>query len=175
MADAARTTHSEATRPGSSRMRELLALVAFLVACYGAAALGNVAATGLWDGWYGALRKPAFTPPGWLFGPVWTVLYACMGIAAWLVWRRRGFRGGAAALSLFAVQLALNAAWTPLFFGLRNPALALVDIAALWGAIVLTVVWFFPVSRPAGWLMVPYLAWTSFAAVLNFELWRLNG
>jgi tryptophan-rich sensory protein len=163
-----------ATRPTRSRAESLAVLAGCLAASYGAAAIGNALAGGQWDGWYEALRKPAFNPPGWVFGPVWTVLYACMGVAAWLVWRRRGLRRGAPALLLFAGQLLLNAAWTPLFFGLRSPGLALVDIAGLWVMIVLTTWAFFRASRLAGWLMVPYLGWVSFAAVLNAALWRLN-
>jgi len=175
MAETAHRGREPPRRPVRSRRQDAAVLVGFLAACYGAAALGNAFSGGLRGGWYDALRKPAFHPPGWLFGPVWTVLYACMGIAAWLVWRRRGLRRAALPLLLFAAQLALNAAWTPLFFGLRSPALAFADIAALWVMIVLTTAWFFPISRPAGWLMAPYLAWTTFAAVLNLALWRLNG
>jgi tryptophan-rich sensory protein len=162
-------------RPARPRAVELAACAGFVAACYAASALGSAFAIGRTGGWYETLRKPSFNPPGWVFAPVWTVLYACMGIAAWLVWRRLGWRRGAVPLSLFAVQLALNAAWMPLFAGLRSPGLALLDIAALWLMIVLTTARFFPVSRLAGWLMVPYLGWTSFAAVLNAALWRMNG
>jgi benzodiazapine receptor len=152
-----------------------LVAVAFVAVCFLAAGVGQFFGTPGPNDWYRNLRKPAFTPPSWLFGPAWTVLYLCMGIAAWLVWRRRGLRGGAVPLLLFAGQLALNAAWTPLFFGLRNPALAFADIIVLWGMIALTMVRFFSISRAAGWLMAPYLGWTTFAAVLNFALWRMNG
>ena len=124
--------------------------------------------------WYTQLNKPSFNPPGWVFGPVWSVLYACMGVAAWLVWRRRGRTVARWALVLFAVQLALNAAWSPLFFGAHEPGWAFVDIVALWVALAATVVAFFKTQLAAGILMVPYLAWVSFAAVLNAAIWSLN-
>ena len=112
--------------------------------------------------------------PAWVFGPVWTALYLSMAIAAWLVWRRAGWPGGARALGLFAVQLALNAAWSPLFFGLRSPAAGLVDIAALWLAIAATVFAFFRIAPVAGALLVPYWLWVTFATALNAAIWSLN-
>ncbi|MBM3878024.1 MAG: tryptophan-rich sensory protein [Verrucomicrobia bacterium] len=139
--------------------------------CFVAPALGIFAMPGEW---YASLRKPSWNPPGWIFGPVWTALYAMMAVAAWLVWRRGGFAAQRRALTMFLVQLALNAAWTPLFFGLHWPGVAFAEIVLLWLAIVATLFAFRPVSRVAAWLLVPYLAWVSFAAVLNFELWRLN-
>jgi len=148
--------------------------VVFVGVCFLPAAIGGLLGGSVPSDWYRSLRKPAFAPPAWVFGPVWTALYVCMGMAAWLIWRRRGMRGGAAPLLLFAAQLALNAAWTPLFFGLRSPALAFADIALLLVMIVMTTARFFPISRAAGWLMAPYLGWTTFAAVLNFALWRMN-
>lgn len=120
--------------------------------------------------WYPTLSKPAFTPPSWLFGPVWTTLYLLMGIALFLVWRR-GSRG---ALAVFAVQLALNAAWTVVFFGMRWPAGGLAVILALLVAIAATVVAFVRADRRAAVLLVPHLLWVGFAAPLNYELWRLN-
>jgi len=126
------------------------------------------------DEWYEALNKPTWTPPNWVFGPVWTTLYAMMAVAAWLVWQHGGFVGQRRALTWFVIQLALNAAWTPLFFGLHHLGVALVGIVLLWGAIVMTALAFYRVSCVAAWLLVPYLAWVSFAAVLNFFLWRLN-
>ena len=124
--------------------------------------------------WYAGLTKPWWTPPDWLFGPVWTVLYAMMGVAAWLVWRRYGFAGAALPLAFFIVQLALNAAWTWLFFGLRRPDVAFAEIIVLWLAILVTLISFWRLERPAGILLVPYLAWVSFAALLNYTLWQLN-
>jgi tryptophan-rich sensory protein len=123
--------------------------------------------------YYADLRKPSWAPPPWLFGPVWSVLYAMIGVAAWLV-SRRGGSGTGRALGLWGGQLALNAAWTPIFFGLRAPGPALVEIAVLWVAVVVTTVAFFARRTAAGALMLPYLAWVTFATALNFEIWRLN-
>jgi len=126
------------------------------------------------SGWYTELRRPAFAPPGWLFGPVWTALYLGMGVAAWLVWRRAGFRKARAALALYALQLVFNALWSPIFFGLRAMGWAFVDIVVLAVAIVVTLVEFHRIDRRAGLLLVPYLLWVLFASVLNFSLWMLN-
>ena len=126
------------------------------------------------SGWYAELRRPAFAPPGWLFGPVWTALYLGMGVAAWLVWRRAGFRKARAALALYALQLVFNALWNPIFFGLRAMGWALVDIVVLAVAIVVTLIKFYRIDRSAGLLLVPYLLWVLFASVLNFSLWMLN-
>ena len=125
-------------------------------------------------GYYAALAKPAWAPPPWVFGPVWTLLYLMMAVAAWLVWRQGGWRAQRGPLSLYVVQLALNALWTPVFFGLRSPGLALAVIVLLGVAIVLTGRAFRSVSSAASWLLVPYLVWVVFAAALNFAIWRLN-
>lgn len=125
--------------------------------------------------WYPGLVKPSFNPPSWVFAPVWTALYLAMGVAAWLVWQR-GLEtpGVRVALAAFLVQLALNGLWSILFFGLHSPALAFVEIVILWAAIGVTTVLFFRQAAAAGWLMAIYWAWVTFAAVLNFSLWRLN-
>jgi len=154
--------------------RQVVGLVIALVATFAAAAVGGLGMGGQVEGWYRTLERPAWTPPDWLFGPVWTVLYTLMAVAAYLVWRRGGWGGARLALGLYAVQLVLNAAWTPVFFGLREIGWALVVLAALWLMIVATTVAFFRKSVPAGVLLLPYLAWTTFAGVLNFTLWRLN-
>jgi benzodiazapine receptor len=154
-----------------SGMRRWLALAGWLLLCFAAASLGTVFMPGEW---YAALKKPAWNPPGWAFGPVWSALYTMMALAAWLVWQRGGFAAQRRALSLFLIQLALNAAWTPLFFGLHWTGVAAVEIILLWVAIFLTARAFHPVSRVASLLLWPYLAWVSFATLLNFELWRLN-
>jgi tryptophan-rich sensory protein len=146
-------------------------LMSWLLVCFGAAAIGRLFPPG---DWYAALAKPAWNPPAWVFAPVWTALFTSMGVAAWLVWRRGGFVAQRRALSLFLVQLAFNAARSPLFFGLRRPDLAFGEIILLWLAIGLTLREFLHVHRIAGWLLAPYLAWVSFAAVLNFALWRMN-
>ena len=148
-----------------------LSLAGWLLLCFAAAAPGAVFMP---DDWYAALHKPAWNPPGWIFGPVWSALYTMMAVAAWLVWRRGGFAVQRGPLKLFLVQLALNAAWTPLFFGLHWPGAAFAEIVLLWLAIAATIAAFRSVNRFAAWLLAPYLAWVSFAAVLNFILWKLN-
>ena len=124
--------------------------------------------------WYSGLIKPALTPPGWVFGPVWTLLYAIMAVAAWLVWCRHGLANAIGPLGLFLGQLVLNALWSYLFFGLQHPGLALLDIVVLWLVILATVKAFWRSHRPAGLLLLPYLFWVSFATYLNFQFWRLN-
>jgi len=155
--------------------RNILTATGFAAACLAAAGIGQLFSGGEPGDWYRSLQKPIFTPPGWLFGPVWTLLYVLMGVAVWLVWRERSARPVTLPLALFIVQLALNVVWTPLFFGLQNPGVAFVDILLLWIAIAATVWQFFGVSAIAGFLMLPYLAWVSFACALNFAIWRLNG
>jgi translocator protein len=123
------------------------------------------------DAWYAALAKPAWNPPAWVFAPVWTALYLALGVAAWLVWRAGG---GWSLLVLWAVQLAVNGLWTPLFFGLHRPDLAFADVVVLWALVAAMVVAFWRVTPAAGALLVPYLAWVTFAAALNLALWRLN-
>ena len=125
--------------------------------------------------WYPALTKPGFTPPNWLFGPVWTVLYAMMGVAAALVWQRRTEDTlSQSALVLFGVQLLLNGGWSFAFFGARSPGLGLIVIVALWGALAWTTERFFRVRTAAGWLLVPYLLWVTYAGALNLSIWLLN-
>jgi translocator protein len=143
----------------------------WLVVTFAAAWIGSRFQPGEW---YAGLVKPALTPPGWVFGPVWTLLYAMMGTAAWLVWRTLGVYGALIPLGLFLGQLALNALWSYLFFGLQRPGLALLDIVALWLAILATLVNFWRAYASAGLLLLPYLFWVSFATYLNFQFWRLN-
>jgi len=159
----------------NDRARKVIALAIAMLLCYGAAAVGGLLGAGADGGWYADLAKPSWTPPSWVFGPVWTVLYGMMGVAVWLVWLRRRRRPGAAApMTAFAAQLAFNAAWSPLFFGLHRPGMAFADIVLLWLALVATV-WLFLRRRPiAGLLLAPYLLWISFAVALNFAIWRLN-
>lgn len=126
------------------------------------------------DEWYAGLQKPTWNPPSWVFGPVWTALYTMMAVAAWLVWRCGGWRAQRRALGFYLVQLTLNAAWTPLFFGFHRPGLALIDIVLMFVAIVATMMAFFRVSRMAAVLLGPYLLWVGFASVLNFSLWWMN-
>lgn len=151
-----------------STFQQALVLLGFIVLTFLAPAAGAFTPPG---GWYQTLNKPSWNPPPWIFGPVWTALYLMMAVAAWLVWRRVG---QGYALRLYFVQLVLNAAWTPVFFGAHQLGAAFIAIICLWIAILLTLRAFGDVSRPAGLLLVPYLAWVSFASVLNFTLWRLN-
>lgn len=166
------TNPTDARRGGkSSGIRSAITLVGWLLTCFAAAAIGGLFMPGEW---YASLKKPSWNPPSWIFGPVWTALYTMMAVAAWLVWQRGGFAAQRRPLSLFLVQLALNAAWTPLFFGLHWSGVAFAEIVLLGLAILATLLVFRPVSRIAAWLLAPYLVWVSFAAVLNFTLWRLN-
>ncbi len=151
-----------------------LVLVGFLAVTFGVSAVGGIFTSMGMPDWYMGLEKPAFNPPSWVFGPVWTILYAMMAVAAWLVWRASGFQGARPALAMFFVQLALNLAWSGIFFGLQAPGWALVEIIILWAAILVTMILFFRHSTVAGWLMAPYLLWVTFAAVLNGAIWWLN-
>jgi len=150
------------------------ALVGVLV-CEGVGLLAAWATQTSVTTWYPTLTKPGFTPPDWLFGPVWTVLYAMMGVAAALVWRRRTEDTmSQSALALFGVQLLLNGAWSFAFFGARSPGLGLIVIVVLWGALAWTTERFFRVRAAAGWLLVPYLLWVTYAGALNLSIWVLN-
>jgi tryptophan-rich sensory protein len=156
---------------GGGTGRSALALAGWFALCFSAAAVGGLFPP---DDWYARLEKPAWNPPGWIFGPVWTVLYAMMAIAAWLVWRRGGDSGRRVGLPLFLLQLLFNALWSPLFFGRRDPALAFVDLVMLWLALLATLVAFWKALPLAGRLLLPYLAWVTFAGALNLAIWRLN-
>ena len=157
-----------------SILRQVLMLLLIIFICFAVAGIGSRVTMPSVANWYTGLRKPNWTPPDWLFGPVWTVLYLSMAVAAWLVWRCVGLSGAALPLAVFGIQLALNFAWSIIFFGRNNIGLALVDIVLLWLAIVATILVFRQVSILAGWLLVPYLVWVTFAAALNFSIWRMN-
>jgi tryptophan-rich sensory protein len=149
-------------------------LIWFLLLCIGVQLVGGLL-TGMSVGdWYVTLEKPSWNPPGWVFAPVWTLLYLSMGVAAWLVWERRDRRPIRVAMVLLGVQLALNLAWSGLFFALQSPEFAFYEIVFLWLAILTTLVEFWRIRTTAGLLLVPYLAWVSFAASLNWMIWRLN-
>jgi tryptophan-rich sensory protein len=150
----------------------MLGLVIFAAVCLAVAGIGGLVTARSVPTWYARLHKPPWTPPAWVFGPVWTALYLMMACAAWLVWRRAG---AAVPLILFFVQLALNGAWTPIFFGLKLPGPAFGVIVALWWAILATTIAFWRATPLAGALMLPYLAWVTFAGALNFAIWRMNG
>ena len=151
-----------------------LGLVLFVCISLGAGGLGAIATTPEIDGWYRTINKPSWNPPDWIFGPVWTTLFVMMGIAAWLVWKPSGFKQAVTPLTLFAGQLILNVAWSWIFFGMHQVGWAAVEIVVLWFAILATAATFFRHSKPAGWLMIPYFGWVTFASVLNFAIWRLN-
>ena len=153
--------------------KQFLGLAGWLLASFIAAFIGGAASIQAGP-FYTQLARPAWAPPPSLFGPVWTVLYVLMGIAAWLAWRVGGFRAARSALTLFLVQLALNALWSWLFFAWHRGALAFADIVVLWVLIVATLVAFWRIRPLAGVLLVPYLLWVSFAAALNYTVWRLN-
>jgi len=156
-------------------IRSIPSLIAAIIICNLAGAIGGIFTARSVTTWYSTLSKPSFSPPSWVFAPVWTTLYTLMGVAAWMVWRKGVAQAPVrTALIVFAIQLLLNAVWSPVFFGLRSPGYAFLVILALWAAIALTIVWFLKASTPAGLLLLPYIAWVSFAAVLNYELWRLN-
>jgi benzodiazapine receptor len=151
-----------------------ISLLGWILLCFAVAGI-----SGRWTAqeiptWYRALRRPPIAPPNWLFGPVWSLLYALMAIAAWLVWQTPPTTLRTAALVLFILQLTLNFAWSWLFFHLHRMGLALAENVLLWVAIAATLGAFFPCSHIAAWLLVPYIAWVTFAILLNFEFWRMN-
>ena len=153
--------------------RQALGLVGWLAASFAAGGLGAIASANA-GSFYGGLSQPSWAPPAWLFGPVWSVLYILIGVSAWLVWRRHGFSGASRALWLFVTQLLANALWTWLFFEWHLGAAALAEILVLWLLIAATAAAFWRLERLAALLLMPYLAWVSFAAALTFSLWRLN-
>ncbi len=157
----------------TSAVSQGLGLAGWLLASFATGAIGGFASIDA-AGFYGNLVQPSWAPPAWLFGPVWSVLFILMGVSAWLVWREHGFRGAGAALKLYAAQLVANALWTWLFFAWQLGAMALAEIALLWLLIAATITMFWRLHRLAAILLAPYLAWVSFAAALNFALWRLN-
>lgn len=147
----------------------------WILLCECAGIIGTFFTSSAIPTWYAALEKPALNPPSWLFGPVWTMLYALMGIAAFLVWRRGFERPDVKrALVIFGGQLLLNTTWSILFFGLRNPLIALMNIILLWILIVLTIIVFFRIVKPSAYLLIPYLLWVSFATYLNWSIYLLN-
>jgi len=149
-----------------------LVLGGLVLLCLAVGGIGGAASSAAIDGWYRMIAKPSWTPPDWVFGPVWTVLYIMMAVAAWLVWKT-GDRVRPA-MVLFFLQLALNLAWTFLFFNAQSPGLALVEIVFLWLSVAATMLAFFGRHVTAGWLFVPYLAWVSFAGILNAAIWMMN-
>lgn len=155
--------------------RGFLGLLVAIAFPLGAGVLGSIPTASAIPTWYRQIEKPPWNPPSWVFGPVWTALYTLMGTAVWLVWRLGPEKPEVrTALGLYSGQLILNALWTPIFFGLRAPGLALAEIVPLWGLLAATVVQFFRLKPVAGLLLLPYLMWTTFATALTAEIWRLN-
>ena len=153
--------------------QRVLGLFYWLVLCFCAAALGALASANAGD-FYGQLIRPTWAPPAWLFGPVWTILYAMMAVAAWLVWVEKGWDHAGGALRLFILQLGANALWSWIFFAWHMGAIAFAEIVLLWGLIAWTLVSFWRIRKLSGVLLVPYLLWVSFATVLSFSMWQGN-
>ena len=161
------------TPTDSSWLKQLVGLAGWLVVTFAAAALGALASSGA-ETFYLNLELPGWAPPPWLFGPVWSLLYLIIAIAAWLVWRVHGFRYAGFALGLFLVQLAANALWTWLFFSWRLGAVAFIEILILWALIAALIVAFWRLNKAAALLLVPNIAWVSFAVALTYSTWTLN-
>lgn len=157
------------------KLKDGVRLAISILICQGAGFVGSLFTRPSIPTWYATLEKPSFTPPNWVFAPVWITLFALMGISLFIIWRsglaEKKIRK---ALGIFGAQLTFNILWSALFFGLRSPLAGLIDIAVLWIAIAFTCFYFFKISKAAGVLLVPYLAWVSFAAALNASIWRLN-
>ncbi len=168
------------------KINNTLKLIIAIVVSELAGIIGSVFTTPSIPMWYAGLVKPAFNPPSWVFGPVWTTLFALMGVSAWLVWKKlySRFRGNdrengndkriKIALGIFISQLVLNTLWSIIFFGLHSPGGAFIEIILLWLAILATIIAFAKISQPAAWLLVPYILWVSFASFLNYSIWQLN-
>ena len=155
------------------KIQKFFGLLAWLSLTFAAAAIGGYASANA-GAFYQQLARPGWAPPGWLFAPVWTALYLMMGLAAWLVWKQRGLRATRGALTLFVIQLTANALWTWLFFAWQRGALAFMEIMVLWALIIGTTIAFWRIRPLAGALMLPYFAWVTFAAALNYAVWQLN-
>lgn len=153
--------------------KPILGLLAWLLVCFAAAGIGGLASAQA-TGFYASLIRPSWAPPGWLFGPVWTLLYIAMAISAWLIWRDHGFQKAKIPLALFLIQLAFNALWTWIFFVWQLGAWAFIEILVLWALILITTVTFWRLLRVAGMLLLPYLAWVTFASALTLALWKSN-
>lgn len=154
---------------------KIFKLILSVVICLGAGAIGSLFTASSIPTWYTTIEKPFFNPPNWIFGPVWTLLFIMMGVALFLVWNK-GWQNKKVkiAMLIFGIQFLLNILWSILFFGFLSPFYAFVEIIFLWLAILVTIIYFYQISRPASWLLVPYIFWVSFASVLNFFIWRLN-
>ncbi len=158
-----------------SKTRKIIKFLIALLLCQGAGIIGSLFTVPAIDSWYQGLEKPIFNPPGWVFGPAWALLYFLMAVSVYLIWRRlKKDKKAKEAFWLFWIHLVFNASWTIVFFGLRNPGLALVNIAFIWLFIIVLIVRFYKISKTASYLLWPYLLWVSFASVLNYFIWHLN-
>lgn len=156
-------------------MKDIIKLLVSVIVCLAAGFIGSIFTNASIPTWYAALKKPAFAPPNWVFAPVWTMLFVLMGIAAYLVWRQGlSTPTNKIALILFIIQLIFNMLWSLAFFTLKSPLFGFVVIIILWFLILFTIIYFSNISNVAGILLIPYIAWVSFASILNFMLWRLN-
>jgi tryptophan-rich sensory protein len=150
---------------------KIIGLLVWIFICFIPAIIGSQFGPG---DWYQTLAKPEWNPPNWIFGPVWILLYLMMGISVWIIWRNYGLKTAVIPIGFFVAQLVLNALWSWFFFGLENVGLAFVDIVALWTFILITLILFWKLNTWSGVLLIPYLAWVSFATVLNYNIWQLN-
>ncbi len=153
--------------------QQIIGLIAWVIICFTTSAIGAFASIQA-QSFYGGLVQPTWAPPAWLFGPVWTTLYAMMAVAVWLVWRKGGFKANSSALILFLCQLILNGLWSWMFFAWHLGAGSFINILVLWTAILLTLILFWRAVKLAGILLIPYLLWVSFASALNYTMWQLN-
>lgn len=153
----------------------IVKLAVAIIICELAGIIGSLFTAPKIATWYSALNKPSFNPPSWIFGPVWTALFFLMGVAAYFIWEKLASdKRARGALVIFGVQLALNILWSVLFFGMKNPLYALIEIIVLWVAILASIIAFNKIDKKAAYLLLPYILWVSFAAFLNFSIWRLN-
>lgn len=174
MAQAPKSGKRDKSTAQLSLLKQSCGLIVSVTVCFAAAGIGAAATVTSVRGWYQTIAKPAWNPPDWIFGPVWSTLYFMMAVAVWLVWRRTGWQAGKKSIIWFLVQLGLNICWSAIFFGLHLPGLAFIEIAILWLAIAMTINLFRTHSKLAAGLMMPYIAWTTFAAILNASIWWLN-
>jgi tryptophan-rich sensory protein len=156
------------------RYTDFASLFGFIALCLLVSAIGGAVTYTSVNSWYQDLIKPPFTPPDWLFSPVWITLYLLMGVSAWLIWSQTDHKSKKLPLSIFGVQLGLNLAWSFIFFGARSVGWALIEISFLWVAIVINIYLFWRINNLAGWLLIPYILWVTFAAILNSSIYELN-
>lgn len=157
-----------------TKIKTAATLILFILIPQAVGIIGSYSVMQNVDGWYGNLLKPSFNPPSWIFAPVWTTLYILMGIASFIIWQKKDHPNRYIALTCYTVQLILNGIWTPIFFGLHNITLALINIIVLLFAVILTIAWFQKINKTAAILLIPYLLWISFATVLNYSIWLIN-